>query len=284
MRPMRQTGTAVFLLLLLAACEGNDFLLRPSGRNPQQSFEPRLVIESFIAPHDTVLQVRVRRTRPALGPQPAWGTEMVTNATVVLADSLQAVTLPLQDRAQGLYQTNTRVLRILPGRRYTLEVTTPDGLRATAECRPPQRVVPLAGIRSQINQADDTFFVEWRDFPGEANYYGFKQLGYTQFRNPAGVLISLEATTFYRDLGADGQWLKTKEMNYLESYSQPNGNIYWSEVWVMTTDEAYFRYHQSLQDFAAARENPFSEPGRMYTNITGGYGVFAAYGRSRIRY
>jgi hypothetical protein len=50
--------------------------------------------------------------------------------------------------------------------------------------------------------------------------------------------------------------------------------------YLFNTDEPYYRYHQSLRN--SNNDNPFAEPAPVYSNITGGLGVFAAYNQSVI--
>lgn len=44
------------------------------------------------------------------------------------------------------------------------------------------------------------------------------------------------------------------------------------------TDKAYYEFHRTLRQ--ARNENPFSEPSLVYTNVRGGFGVFAGYNQS----
>ncbi|WP_082214568.1 DUF4249 family protein [Dyadobacter psychrophilus] len=46
----------------------------------------------------------------------------------------------------------------------------------------------------------------------------------------------------------------------------------------LNTDFHYYHFHHSInmQD-----DNPFAEPARVYTNFTGGIGVFAAYNQTQ---
>lgn len=45
---------------------------------------------------------------------------------------------------------------------------------------------------------------------------------------------------------------------------------------VSNTSESYYRYMKSIENGDGESGNPFAEPTTMYTNIEGGYGVFAA--------
>ena len=40
-------------------------------------------------------------------------------------------------------------------------------------------------------------------------------------------------------------------------------------------DPSYYRYVLSYNAYQQAHGNPFSEPVQVYTNVTGGYGIFS---------
>jgi hypothetical protein len=49
---------------------------------------------------------------------------------------------------------------------------------------------------------------------------------------------------------------------------------------VLHTDVHYYRYHASVRRAGQSRANPFAEPVLVYSNVTGGLGVFGAYTRT----
>jgi hypothetical protein len=55
----------------------------------------------------------------------------------------------------------------------------------------------------------------------------------------------------------------------------PNQTSLHIYIFIGVTDENYFNYHRSVTNFQD--DNPFSEPTPVYTNITGGLGVFGSY-------
>lgn len=67
----------------------------------------------------------------------------------------------------------------------------------------------------------------------------------------------------------------------MRSYRHPTTNVLYKpviELQAITAD--YYRYFKSQKNYERAQGNPFAEPTSVYTNITQGYGIFAAYGRS----
>jgi hypothetical protein len=49
---------------------------------------------------------------------------------------------------------------------------------------------------------------------------------------------------------------------------------------LLHVDRHYYLYHRSLRNAGRSQDNPFAEPVLVYSNVTGGLGVFAAYNRS----
>jgi hypothetical protein len=68
---------------------------------------------------------------------------------------------------------------------------------------------------------------------------------------------------------------------YKESVS--NFSAYYSDydsallkIYLYNTEESYYRYHTSLDNYNDG-ENPFTEVTPVYSNVTGGLGVFTSF-------
>ena len=48
-------------------------------------------------------------------------------------------------------------------------------------------------------------------------------------------------------------------------------------------DKPFYKYVVSNEAYQAAHNNPFAEPVQVYTNITGGFGIFSGYSFSSQR-
>jgi hypothetical protein len=49
---------------------------------------------------------------------------------------------------------------------------------------------------------------------------------------------------------------------------------------LLHTDRHYYQYHLSVRGASRSQDNPFAEPTLIYSNVTGGLGIFAAYNRT----
>jgi hypothetical protein len=216
----------------------------------------KLVVHSYLSPQDTILLVKVGRTKPVVGNQAPDVPYNVTNATVTLAGGGQSVQLTYLSSEQT-YRARASALPIVTGRTYTLTATTPDGRRVTAQATIPPPV-PIQGIRldSVITKANSVsgstsvmewqklyqMTLRWQDPPGAQNYYRYgATFAWNPIANhpiggqPISLPVTLRAIAFQRenitdnlltDSGLDSTVLSSlpsvEFMGIAVSASQPN--------------------------------------------------------------
>jgi len=285
----------VFLLTLwLTGCRKE--VIDPSLLGAQA----KLTVFSFIAPQDTLLTVRVRQSQPFFQAKAQPGSAVTeTDATVLISDGTTSVVLA-HDR-EGIYTASADKLPVLPGRTYFLTVTTPGGLGAKATCTVPLRA-NNAITQTQLEPATSGQFegyflsVEWQDAPGEGDYYRiFAEPPVMTYRLPGNdgqteqtdtvylpAIVFQQGETYIQDTGQDGQFFRVAKGGFTTNIlTSGRNNVQFErkiKVILLTTDRAYYQYHQSLQRYQEAKPtNPFVEPSFVFSNIEGGLGVFAAY-------
>jgi hypothetical protein len=72
----------------------------------------------------------------------------------------------------------------------------------------------------------------------------------------------------------------------IDTWMIPSVNSYDSvfiSVYLMNTEESYYLYHTSLNEFDRS-DNPFSEAKPVYSNIKGGLGIFTSYTMDSLRF
>ncbi|WP_019988719.1 DUF4249 domain-containing protein [Rudanella lutea] len=209
----------------------------------------KLVIASFISPQDSVLTVQVNRSVPVLGQS---NTILdVTNASVTISDGARVVALQYaanyRRQAINLYWTNARNLPILPGKTYTLSVSTPQGEKATAQCTIPVGAPVFVverdsarvesgysfsnGVRTPIYAKEYSLRVNWADLTGGRNYYRVAAMLSTLQTAPSSsslVQVTVQNTFFNNsDVVADspgddgGQLRSRKGVYYRYSSGTP---------------------------------------------------------------
>jgi hypothetical protein len=281
----------IAILLALTACEKEVTNIKL----PQAS--SKLVVTSFISPQDTMLWVSVIESVPAIG-KINLSSEDIRNATVSISDGERSINL-LYDIQARTYTADAETLPIIPGKTYFLEVTDTKGRKAEASCTVPVTAEPALEIA--IDSANGRYgdymeyfmLMKWQDTPGEINYYRIfaeistNQEGGTQYTWP----VSFESDgsgysniRLYSDNRLDGaKFSSPKGILFHRSNSSqfprfPAITTLYS--YLLSTDEHYYHYHQSLMNNYNVDGNPFAEPVLLYSNVNGGLGVFAAYNRT----
>ncbi|CAA9212959.1 MAG: hypothetical protein AVDCRST_MAG56-10 [uncultured Cytophagales bacterium] len=289
-----KNGLLLALVCLLAACEKEVTSLKLPGADSQ------LVVNAFISPQDTVLEVAVYESKPVVGERPGSASDIIRDATVTLSDGEKTVVLPLLDPTPDLrrtsYRTRPEALPIEAGKTYYLQVSTPDGRLVTAQCTvpaaPPATQIRLDSVvRTLENGAafrNYTGTLYWQDLAGEENFYRVDaDLKRVRVDNWSGKLLedwqsvnwSPDKATFFSDARLDGAQFSSPEINFSMHDYFRSTTLY---AYLLHTDRAYFEYHRTLR--ANADSNPFAEPVLLYSNVAGGLGVFAAYNRTTFEF
>jgi len=241
--------------------------------------DPKLVITGFLSPGDDSVSIFITKSRPLYKPTPGYENQFptVNNANVVITDGLNTITLPF-DPASGKYQVSAAAYPVRPGINYSLSVTTPDGYIASADCTIPEGIAPdieITGIDTlnEYGTISKKVSFRFRDLPGQGqfygiaagNFYGDEYAYYTYFNQ-----IGFErGEPFVSDKNREEDFFLFKTWDIYED-NEPGNSLYIS---IAITDENYYKYHKSVNSFEG--DNPFSEPTPVFSNITGGIGIFA---------
>ncbi len=216
--------------------------------------DPKLVITGFLSPGDDSVSIFITKSRPLYKPTPGYENQFptVNNANVVITDGLNTITLPF-DPASGKYQVSAAAYPVRPGINYSLSVTTPDGYIASADCTIPEGIAPdieITGIDTlnEYGTISKKVSFRFRDLPGQGQFYG---IAFVSDKNREEDFFLFKTWDIYED-------------------NEPGNSLYIS---IAITDENYYKYHKSVNSFEG--DNPFSEPTPVFSNITGGIGIFA---------
>ena len=271
--------------VLLGACEKEV-----TGIKLPES-DAKLVVTSFISPQDTAWRVTLYRSVPTLGVREPTSPG-VAGALVTVTDGDQTVTLAHQGDA--LYELPTANFPVVAGRTYTLRVQAPDGETVEAACTVPGALDVSSLVIDSVQSVNDARYryylrMSWTDVGGQENYYrlaGEMRLEWKQVPDNAPptlypVAIYWDGEAFLDDKGKDGETLYSPKGNLLPfgPGTNPNMRIYLYAS-LLHTDRHYYQYHLSARGAIRSRDNPFAEPALVYSNVTGGLGIFAAYNRT----
>jgi len=244
-------------------------------------FEHKLVVTSFISPGDTVSYITVSSNRRIFGELNQG--EDPGNLTGYLSDGFREIEM---DTTRSGFKFSPGKMMIEEGRTYTLRIQSDKGMVTEASCTVPfnrkieievdtfSRTVNYPGMPEGKKYLADIYLDDYAD---EENYYRLfgeqvvygQNFGQYQFQMP---FYELGAKGF-SDSGWDG---KRSLINTVNFYNPIKSDSSFLKLKIMYTDKSYFIYHKSLDNYSND-ENPFAEISPVYSNVTGGLGIFAAY-------
>ncbi len=287
------------VVLLFTGCE--DFFLSEAENVDIPGSEPQLVVNSFISPQDSLIKVFVHRSIPHT---------MASGQVAPVNDDADVFLAPKGGEfIQLSYDYNLKAFTIpasqFPveaGKSYELKAESSEGETVKAEC-----LVPEFGV-------DDVSFDDIRivhdNFEGTEILLGWnvrpQKTSEPNYFRTGGIVRSYQINDYGNNdtvfIGSQELWLERGN----EFFSDEEGALYnfkgeyygWIDfdgsqgqgetsqridsvfVFVLQTDFAYYRFHQSVDDYFYYGEDfPFAESVHIYSNIEGGLGAFGGYNR-----
>jgi hypothetical protein len=260
---------------------------------------PRLVLNSFFNP-DSVWNAKITLSHHVLFNDTL---PYIENATVIVYDGAAAVDT-MNYRGRGYYRSNTG--RPKKNTRYSIRATVPgnNAVEANSWC-PPVVPVMYSQLRKDLDQGGKpihSFVLTLSDPPGN-NFYEIIATGEYLNRNPATgeeFIYRYNATIWSDDLALDSE-KTTNNTGIIFSDVLFEGQPFSIDLKVSThnwellsgsklhialrsVSEDYYRYKITslLQDYT--RDDPETQPVRVYNNIEDGLGIFAGYSQSLFVY
>ena len=266
-------------MFFAVACETDvDLVKAPVSKQ-------RLVITSFISPSDSVSYFRLTSNIKIYGE--LHREEPLGLLSGTISDGVNEVEL---DTCKVGLKLSHEKMQIQYGKTYKLKVSSGNGLKAEAECTVPARKTFTieADTFSVIKKMDPygpfpegiyrsiEFKVSFTDIPGEENFYKIygKIRGYGRLWQGTGYLAFNEDNVI-SDKGMDGKSFTFKtDQNFDYFFFEPDSLFL--NIYLFNTEKSYYQFHKSLIDYNDG-ENPFSEASPVFSNITGGFGIFTSY-------
>jgi hypothetical protein len=277
---MRYRLLIFFLLIIILFGSGCEKYINYVN-SPE--FEQKLVVTSFISPSDTVSRIFVSSNQPLY----SYSENLEDPGDLSATISDGTTEIELDTTSFGLSFSHDK-MPVIPGKKYTLKISSSKGLYAEARATVPQEreimiridtisedvYTYMPGVELNIN-------IELTDYPGEKNYYNIIS-HYIAYRskpksNPVQLddyFIPLYWFDYIDDRKAspDGRIrLDTRTIPSISDYDSA-----FLKIIILNTEESYFLYHTSLDEYDDG-DNPFSEASPVYSNIDGGLGIFTSY-------
>jgi hypothetical protein len=277
---MKKIVLFIPLIFLAFSCTKKATIKLPDPEN-------KLVVTCFISPQDSVITAVVRLSIPKFsssGSNSALSDNDITNATVVISDGTNNLTLPF-DNDLNFYKANALGLPIIGGKRYFLTVTTPDGKNVNASTTVPSTPLAIESLTLTPKNIDMNSIVYdinivVPDLPNEINYVAFFYETSFTFASPSGTFIFEEPqNTTTSSYATDEKINKTKYIETRNSSINSQSKIVSAVVnlSVLNCSKDFYLYNKSVQESAGIGGNPFTDPVQVYTNIQNGFGCFGAY-------
>ena len=218
-------------------------------------YTERLVVQCFLSPQDSLIEVSVTQTAPVIGDiqEGAERYPNILNANVILSDGVKSVTVPYLSKqlpssydADGEYIFTTRAryflstknYPIVTGKTYSLKISAPGFPSVESSCTIPVKVVGDKSITAsqEILTGTDrrgnvisfpSIGVRFADIPNEENFYSVGQFFYqkgTYLDATGSKKLRVNWTTKYEyiaDKGQENQTLTAQAFD-LKSYNNFN--------------------------------------------------------------
>jgi len=269
------------ILFLLASCE--DAFVKEVKAPPTLS---KVVAIGFLSPDQDTISIKVFRSIPIFTSQTTsdWfhGFEPISNATVKLSNENSEIVLRFS-KATNSYFALPSTFPIKKGSTYNLRIETGDNI-VVSSCTIPDTDIPsieLFSIDSLVDQQNlglKLYYANlgFKDNPESGDYYHLKALDIHKFYYGKKYHYSFSIMPFETgneyssDMNNNDVWQKYR-LRFTSPYSNQLSvdSIY---VALSVTDDNYYHYNKSLQNHNG--QNPFIDPVPIYSNISGGLGVF----------
>lgn len=277
---MRYIIILSIVLFLFSSCERDADIPLPKS-------EPKMALTCFLSP-DSPIKVLLVKVNPIYNTKLPEYPDFIENATVYMTDGVDTVLLTLEPTQKSYYEDLTSKLKITGGKRYWVWANAPGLPTVSASTTIPKQYIKDSDLSSQFiayTQGSDSAYqiqVSWKDIPQTRNYYrlqpwlidsNLSSIGFNDY------LLSYSSNREYvSDLDKDGQILDFVNESYTFYGNDPDRNQITTRtllVYFLTTSEEYYKYHLSLLNYSG--DSPFVNPSNRYTNIKGGFGVFAGF-------
>lgn len=253
---------------------------------PEQ--KPKLVVTCFISPSDSLISVRVMQSTPLYNYIDNSPDKNISNATVEISDGSKTTTMTF-DYNTYCYTCKTSDFPLESGKTYYLKVTAPTFDKVDATCTIPSTTNTSTSIdaldstlKTNYNFTNIVYSLKFHftDIANEINYY--RVFINTETVKDTSMYGYYNDVIFYLDRNKE----ISSDKNNDGSITNFNATAYASTpakfkkitFYLLTTDRNYYEYYHSLSNYSS--DNPFSEPTMIYSNINGGFGVFAGYNSS----
>ncbi len=302
---MNKIFLSAIAVLTISACTKN------AGNVKLPKTEKLLVVQCIMSPYDERTTVSVDWSQDYFNNKNQNPVSAVSKCVVTITS--KGNTYILTEKQIGVYTTDTTKMKVIPGQTYTLYVKESGGKEASAVCTVPVmsnsslNYVSMDSQTVKIRGHEEkhyTIHCELVDDISNTDFYAFYPLGFFSGweyiidfgtgKRIDSIWLQDQRQDIY--LGIDQKYNADADFNGQkkkidfplqgpQNWGMPGAQSFYFDTLELQTihgNEAYFRYHRSLESFSQNEGDPFAEPTLIYSNINGGIGIFAAYIQKRV--
>jgi hypothetical protein len=266
---------SIFYIIIFTSCE------KEVDNRSYPKYNQKVVISGFLSPENKVNKIIISENLSLYGNM--FLPQSMGKMTATISDGTNELTFDSTQYMQGLKSSD---FPIIAGKTYTFEVKTDKGISAEASC-----TVPLKGnfnleidtTMSYIYNPDygkSTYInsiIYFNDTQGIDNYYMFycQQVNYISKWSAQPYIFDISGSekSYFTDKGKDG--VRSGIALQVVGIGTDTDSSF-LKVYLLNTDKAFYEYKKSLDNYKSG-EDPFTEPSPVFSNITGGLGIFASF-------
>jgi hypothetical protein len=277
---MKKLIIGFILLWSMSSCDSENFFT-PIVEIDLPAHKSKIVVMADWAPLQDSLRVFVTQSKSFLDTT-SLKQELDTIAGVEVRVYRNDVLWATLTSSQNGFYTAAKQILANDFSTYRLEVKSPKHTTVTATQTLP-KAVPIEQFTfkknaiTEFGSKRDLYTLSFNDPADAENYYK----GFAEYINPAFNFLSQLQAMGNSD--GTGNLLTDKAFNG-KSYQWFATADFWNpqmiagdtiRVQLISISKERFLYDKSYTLFENARNNPFSEPVLLYSNITNGYGYFS---------
>lgn len=268
-------------LILINSCKKEV-----TDKIPQQ--DKKLVVSGFISPSDDSVRVILSFSRPYYnqGSNDLDSRKQLSTSLVTISDGNVSVNLKWDNNKKYFSLPETE-FPIIAGSEYILKILTTDGKEAEAKTivpeMPQQTEFEVMGLKPSKNRVPGYKSQKCRfalaDPVSSENFYRFTLVKRTVTNGIPG--FAKLGDIFFTDKNRDGTVIKEFVEYDLSLELQQNtptaDTNFYHDAYFISGSKEYNLFHESLERNNLTEDNPFAEPNNIYSNVRGGYGIFAGF-------
>jgi hypothetical protein len=272
-----------FLLLNILACALFLVSCETEAEVDVPAVDRQLTLTCFISDDIDLIHANFSWSIPVFGPNSS-PLPPPTDLLVTISNGIQVDTLEYNSNTME-YELSTLEFPLVAGQSYTLLATDAAGHAIEATTNIPLELPEVDSNNLTISTDivgpfNDTMYTfTFKTFLNDVspNFDYYRLAYYNVYTGGTDTSEYLIAQRFINDNALNNGQLYIEKEVLASSYESVSTDL--KAMYIIHSSEEYFKFHKTFnrQD----NGNPFAEPTLVYSNVTGGLGIFAGYRQIR---